>query len=148
MGLNFRLLRVARRKPLDAGQDVVQSLRLARDRSLAHALQEGYRGLLMTGRYAVAFLFLDMPPAAVGVNVHPTKSEVRSRDGQALLPIGTLYDPFVGRALEPWSFGIYAGAQSILVGTPSGVTLNGSAAAKTTNTQMTNFGSRMRRDSG
>jgi len=46
-----------------------------------------------------------------------------SRDGEALLPIGTLYDPFVNRALEPWSFGIYAGGQSILVGTPSGVTL-------------------------
>ncbi len=46
-----------------------------------------------------------------------------SRDRQALLPIGTLYDPFVNRALEPWSFGIYAGGQSILVGTPSGVTL-------------------------
>jgi pyruvate dehydrogenase E1 component len=46
-----------------------------------------------------------------------------SRWGQPLLPIGTLYDPFVGRALEPWSFGIYAGGQSILVGTPSGVTL-------------------------
>ncbi len=36
---------------------------------------------------------------------------------------GTIYDPFVARALEPWSFGIYAGGQSILVGTPSGVTL-------------------------
>src|SRR6201996_3775759 len=46
-----------------------------------------------------------------------------SRWGQPLLPIGTLYDPFVERALEPWSFGIYAGGQSILVGTPSGVTL-------------------------
>jgi len=46
-----------------------------------------------------------------------------SRDGQPLLPVGTLYDPFVNRALEPWSFGLYAGAQSILVGTPSGVTL-------------------------
>jgi pyruvate dehydrogenase E1 component len=46
-----------------------------------------------------------------------------SRDGQALLPIGTIYDPFVTRALEPWSFGLYAGGQSILVGTPSGVTL-------------------------
>jgi pyruvate dehydrogenase E1 component len=46
-----------------------------------------------------------------------------SRDGRPLLPIGTLYDPFVNRALEPWSFGIYAGGQSILVGTPSGVTL-------------------------
>jgi pyruvate dehydrogenase E1 component len=46
-----------------------------------------------------------------------------SRDGEPLMPIGTLYDPFVNRVLEPWSFGIYAGAQSILVGTPSGVTL-------------------------
>jgi pyruvate dehydrogenase E1 component len=46
-----------------------------------------------------------------------------SRDGQPLLPIGTLYDPFVNRALEQWSFGIYAGGQSILVGTPAGVTL-------------------------
>ena len=46
-----------------------------------------------------------------------------SRDGQPLLPIGTMYDPFVDRALEPWSFGMYAGGQSILVGTPSGVTL-------------------------
>jgi pyruvate dehydrogenase E1 component len=43
--------------------------------------------------------------------------------GQPLLPIGTVYDPFVGRALEPWSFGVYGGGQSILVGTPSGVTL-------------------------
>ena len=42
-----------------------------------------------------------------------------SRDGQPLLPVGTIYDPFVSRALEPWSFGIYAGGQSILVGTPS-----------------------------
>ncbi|WP_434445858.1 transketolase-like TK C-terminal-containing protein [Lentzea sp. E54] len=46
-----------------------------------------------------------------------------SRWGRPLLPIGVLYDPFVTRALEPWSFGLYAGGQSILVGTPSGVTL-------------------------
>lgn len=46
-----------------------------------------------------------------------------SRWGERLIPIGTLYDPFVTRALEPWSYGIYSGGQSILVGTPSGVTL-------------------------
>ncbi len=46
-----------------------------------------------------------------------------SRWGETLFPIGTIYDPFVERALEPWSFGMYAGGQSILVGTPSGVTL-------------------------
>ncbi|MBY4107445.1 pyruvate dehydrogenase [Rhodococcus fascians] len=46
-----------------------------------------------------------------------------SRWGEPLFPIGVMYDPFVERALEPWSYGIYAGGQSILVGTPSGVTL-------------------------
>lgn len=46
-----------------------------------------------------------------------------SRWGEPLFPIGVMYDPFVERALEPWSFGIYAGGQSILIGTPSGVTL-------------------------
>ncbi|MFF0108360.1 transketolase-like TK C-terminal-containing protein [Streptomyces hirsutus] len=46
-----------------------------------------------------------------------------SRWGHPLFPIGVVYDPFIGRALEPWSFGMYAGGQSILVGTPSGVTL-------------------------
>lgn len=45
------------------------------------------------------------------------------RHGQPLIPLGTIYDPFVTRALEPWSFGLYAGGRSILVGTPSGVTL-------------------------
>src|SRR5207253_4206610 len=58
--------------------------RWVRDRSLGHALQEAYRGLLMTGRYSVAFLFLQLPPDLVDVNVHPTKCEVRFRDAQAL----------------------------------------------------------------
>jgi DNA mismatch repair protein MutL len=58
--------------------------RWVRDRSLGHALQEAYRGLLMTGRYAVAFLFLELPADQVDVNVHPTKAEVRFRDGHGL----------------------------------------------------------------
>lgn len=58
--------------------------RWIRDRSLGHALQEGYRGLLMTGRYAIAFLFLELPADQVDVNIHPTKSEVRFRDSSAL----------------------------------------------------------------
>src|SRR5439155_9418170 len=58
--------------------------RWIRDRSLGHALQEAYRGLIMTGRYCTAFLFLELPPDQVDVNVHPTKTEVRFRDAQAL----------------------------------------------------------------
>ncbi|GAB6165635.1 DNA mismatch repair endonuclease MutL [Thermostilla marina] len=55
-----------------------------RDRALQHALQEAYRGLLLTGRYPVAFLWLEIPPDAVDVNVHPTKAEVRFLDGGRL----------------------------------------------------------------
>lgn len=51
-----------------------------RDKSVAHALQEGFKGHLMTGRFPVAFLFLDMAPEKVDVNVHPAKSEVRFRE--------------------------------------------------------------------
>jgi DNA mismatch repair protein MutL len=51
-----------------------------RDRTLGFALQEAYRGLLMTGRYPVGFLFLELPTDQVDVNVHPAKAEVRFRD--------------------------------------------------------------------
>ena len=58
--------------------------RWIQDRSLQHALSEAYRGLLMIGRHPVCFLFLELPPALVDVNVHPNKSEVRFQDGQTL----------------------------------------------------------------
>lgn len=58
--------------------------RYIRDRSLQHALSESYRGLLMTGRYPVVFLRMNMPPQLVDVNVHPAKLEVRFQDGGKL----------------------------------------------------------------
>jgi DNA mismatch repair protein MutL len=71
--------------------------RAIRDRSLAHALSEAYRGLLLTGRYPVAFLCLEMPPELVDVNVHPTKLEVRFQDGGRLYSqlLGTLRTKFL-----------------------------------------------------
>ena len=55
-----------------------------RDHALQHAVAEAYRGLLMVGRYAIVFLSIEMPPDMVDVNVHPTKLEVRFRDGGRL----------------------------------------------------------------
>lgn len=71
--------------------------RWIQDRSLQHALSEAYRGLLMVGRHPVSFLFLEIPPAMVDVNVHPTKSEVRFQDSQILYRqmLKTLRDKFL-----------------------------------------------------
>ena len=44
-------------------------------------------------------------------------------DGELLFPIGTLYDPFVRRGLDAFTYGVYSGAKFIVVGTPSGITL-------------------------
>lgn len=54
--------------------------RFIKDRSLAFALADAYRGLIMPKDYPVAFLKISMDPAEVDVNVHPTKTEVRFRD--------------------------------------------------------------------
>ena len=48
--------------------------------TLTAALREGYHTALMKGQFPVTFLFLDLDPAAVDVNVHPAKREVRFRD--------------------------------------------------------------------
>jgi DNA mismatch repair protein MutL len=72
----------------DRGNSQLQYLflnsRWVRDRGLFQAVQDAYRGLLMVGRYPVAFLFLEVPPEQVDVNVHLTKAEVRFRDKDAL----------------------------------------------------------------
>jgi len=49
-------------------------------RTLGYALIESYYGHIPKGRYPVAFLFLEMPPSQVDVNVHPAKREIRFRN--------------------------------------------------------------------
>ncbi len=56
--------------------------RNVRDRILTRAVMEGYGQRLMKGRYPQAVVFLDMDPALVDINVHPTKQEVRFHDGR------------------------------------------------------------------
>jgi DNA mismatch repair protein MutL len=54
--------------------------RLVRDRTLIHAIHEGYRNLVPAHAFPVALLFLEMPCEEVDVNVHPSKVEVRFRN--------------------------------------------------------------------
>jgi DNA mismatch repair protein MutL len=61
-------------------QDFYVNGRAIRNVSLNHALYAAYSDLLMRDRHPLAFVFLDMDPSLVDVNVHPAKAEVRFRN--------------------------------------------------------------------
>ena len=56
--------------------------RLIKDRLVAHAVKQAYQDVLYHGRHPVFVLYLALDPALVDVNAHPTKLEVRFREGR------------------------------------------------------------------
>lgn len=70
--------------PTARRQRVFLNGRPIRDKAIQHALREAYRGLVVPGRHPTVVLFIELDPRLVDVNVSPTKSEVRFRDGGAI----------------------------------------------------------------
>jgi len=77
--------------------------RYIRDRFVSHAVREAYRGLMEPSRYPVFFIRMEVDPAGVDVNVHPTKSEVRWRDSNVVYSqvLSSLRDRFLSADLTP-----------------------------------------------
>jgi DNA mismatch repair protein MutL len=79
-------------------QHVFVNGRPVESRGINFALLEAYHTALMRGRYPIAFLFIEVEPGAVDVNIHPTKREVRFRDEYTVRAAVTAA---VRQALEP-----------------------------------------------
>ncbi len=66
--------------PTRGPQNVFINRRIVKDRTIAHAIIDSYSVASIKERSPEVHLFIEMPPQAVDVNVHPTKAEVRFRD--------------------------------------------------------------------
>ena len=74
-------------------QRVIINGRAASADNIFYAIRDAYESLIMKGRYPGAVIYLELPPDMVDVNVHPTKREVRFREGR-------LVEQIVGAAIR------------------------------------------------
>ncbi|MDH3584391.1 MAG: DNA mismatch repair endonuclease MutL, partial [Phycisphaerae bacterium] len=84
-------------------QYIFVNRRPVRDRRIAHAIKEAYRGLIEPARQPMLVLFLTLDPAQVDVNVHPTKAEVRFADANTIhgQVLATVRQRLLGADLVP-----------------------------------------------
>jgi DNA mismatch repair protein MutL len=91
-----------------AGQSLVVNGRPVTDPVLRLAVRVAYRDVIASGRFPVVALWLEVPPDALDVNVHPAKTELRFRQADAIrsLVIGSLHRTLAGGAgpvsPSPW----------------------------------------------
>ena len=98
--------------------------RVIRDKLIAHAVKQAYRDVLYHGRHPAFVLYLELDHALVDVNVHPTKHEVRFRDGRA---VHNFIFSSLHRALADVRPGQESGAEQQAAGTVAtgeGMTIN------------------------
>ncbi|MCB1842062.1 MAG: DNA mismatch repair endonuclease MutL, partial [Halioglobus sp.] len=100
--------------------------RIIRDKLVAHAVRQAYRDVLYHGRHPAFVLYLELDPAQVDVNVHPTKHEVRFRDGRGVhnFIFSSLHRALAelrpGAADAPPAAGMLAAGDGLLVDTATG----------------------------
>ena len=58
--------------------------RYFKDRYLNHAIQNAYQDLVPSGKFPPYFIYFDVPPQSIDVNVHPTKTEIKFEENQAI----------------------------------------------------------------
>jgi DNA mismatch repair protein MutL len=78
--LNGFIAALAEQGPTRGPQNVFINRRIVKDKTIAHAIIDSYSQASIKERSPEVHLFIEMPPDALDVNVHPTKAEVRFRD--------------------------------------------------------------------